>query len=76
MERERRKGKEALRKSKVDKNRPQDKVLQEAHASVRNRCLHLATGRTRDDIEKRIWQRRRRKARNERGKGDEEKLGS
>ncbi|GFU56254.1 hypothetical protein TNCV_713081 [Trichonephila clavipes] len=33
---------------------------------VRNRCLHLATGRTRDDIKKRIWQRRRRgeKARN------------
>ncbi|GFU34646.1 hypothetical protein TNCV_1993631 [Trichonephila clavipes] len=28
---------------------------------VRNSCLHLATGRTRDDIEKRIWQRRRRK---------------
>ncbi|GFW54426.1 retrovirus-related Pol polyprotein from transposon opus [Trichonephila clavipes] len=27
--------------------------------SVRNRCLHLATGRTRDDIEKRIWQRLR-----------------
>ncbi|GFW32796.1 CCHC-type domain-containing protein [Trichonephila clavipes] len=27
---------------------------------VRNRCLHLATGRTRDDIKKRIWQRRRR----------------
>ncbi|GFV31122.1 hypothetical protein TNCV_4314471 [Trichonephila clavipes] len=23
---------------------------------VRNRCLHLATGRTRDDIKKRIWQ--------------------
>ncbi|GFX17205.1 uncharacterized protein TNCV_2857281 [Trichonephila clavipes] len=28
---------------------------------VRNSCLHLATGRTRDDIGKRIWQRRRRK---------------
>ncbi|GFV73349.1 CCHC-type domain-containing protein [Trichonephila clavipes] len=28
---------------------------------VRNSCLHLATGQTRDDIEKRIWQRRRRK---------------
>ncbi|GFS96357.1 retrovirus-related Pol polyprotein from transposon opus [Trichonephila clavipes] len=27
---------------------------------VRNLCLHLATGRTRDDIEKRIWKRRRR----------------
>ncbi|GFU94678.1 retrovirus-related Pol polyprotein from transposon opus, partial [Trichonephila clavipes] len=28
---------------------------------VRNSCLHLATGRTRDDIEKRIWQTTRRK---------------
>ncbi|GFY17486.1 hypothetical protein TNCV_3518412 [Trichonephila clavipes] len=26
---------------------------------VRNRCLHLATGQTRDDIEGRIWQRER-----------------
>ncbi|GFU86963.1 hypothetical protein TNCV_2825471 [Trichonephila clavipes] len=32
--------------------------------AVRSSCLHLATGRTRDDIEKRIWQRRRRKGRN------------
>ncbi|GFX59337.1 hypothetical protein TNCV_4632951 [Trichonephila clavipes] len=31
---------------------------------VRNSCLHLATGRTRDDIEKRIWQRRRKRGRN------------
>ncbi|GFX93215.1 uncharacterized protein TNCV_4760941 [Trichonephila clavipes] len=45
---------------------------------VRNSCLHLATGRTRDDIEKRIWQRRRRK-RSEREKkreGDEKSRGS
>ncbi|GFU82717.1 hypothetical protein TNCV_265141 [Trichonephila clavipes] len=28
---------------------------------VRNYCLHLATGRTRDEIEKRIWQRERKK---------------
>ncbi|GFY24325.1 hypothetical protein TNCV_1013741 [Trichonephila clavipes] len=28
---------------------------------VRNRCLHLATGRTRDDIKRRIWQGQRRK---------------
>ncbi|GFX45183.1 retrovirus-related Pol polyprotein from transposon opus [Trichonephila clavipes] len=42
---------------------------------VRNRCLHLATGRTRDDIEKRIWQRRGKKARNERGEGGEESRG-
>ncbi|GFV03273.1 hypothetical protein TNCV_4018701 [Trichonephila clavipes] len=40
---------------------------------VRNYCLHLATGRTRDDIEKRIWQRRREKGRNgrEEREGDE-----
>ncbi|GFX71133.1 hypothetical protein TNCV_3648981 [Trichonephila clavipes] len=36
---------------------------------VRNYRLHLATGRTRDDIEKRIWQRERRKARNGRERG-------
>ncbi|GFX49141.1 retrovirus-related Pol polyprotein from transposon 412 [Trichonephila clavipes] len=36
------------------------KLLQKP--TVRNSCLHLATGRTRDDIEKRIWQRRRRKS--------------
>ncbi|GFX56541.1 transcriptional regulator ATRX [Trichonephila clavipes] len=34
---------------------------------VRNRCLHLATGQTRDDIEGRIWQRQRNKGRNGRG---------
>ncbi|GFT92884.1 retrovirus-related Pol polyprotein from transposon opus [Trichonephila clavipes] len=34
---------------------------------VRNRCLHLAAGRTRDDIKKRIWQGQRRK-RSERGR--------
>ncbi|GFT56173.1 hypothetical protein TNCV_129721 [Trichonephila clavipes] len=28
------------------------RVLPEAKQRVRNRCLHLATGRTRDDIEK------------------------
>ncbi|GFY29786.1 pro-Pol polyprotein [Trichonephila clavipes] len=39
---------------------------------VRNRCLHLATGRTRDDIERRIWQRQRRKGRNGGGEGGEE----
>ncbi|GFY29788.1 hypothetical protein TNCV_1813651 [Trichonephila clavipes] len=41
-------------------------------AIVRNRCLHLATGRTRDDIERRIWQRQRRKGRNGGGEGGEE----
>ncbi|GFU16237.1 mariner transposase [Trichonephila clavipes] len=39
--------------------------------SVRNRCLHLATGRTRDDIERRIWQRQRRKG----GNGEEKERG-
>ncbi|GFU66264.1 uncharacterized protein TNCV_1817611, partial [Trichonephila clavipes] len=38
---------------------------------VRNRCLHLATGRTRDDIEGRIWQRERKKV----GTGEREKKG-
>ncbi|GFT23609.1 uncharacterized protein TNCV_3510961 [Trichonephila clavipes] len=32
---------------------------------VRNRCLHLATGRTRDAIEGRIWQRQRRRVSDE-----------
>ncbi|GFT44922.1 retrovirus-related Pol polyprotein from transposon opus [Trichonephila clavipes] len=37
---------------------------------VRNSCLHLATGRTRDEIEKRIWQRREKeKGRNGREEG-------
>ncbi|GFW04710.1 poly polymerase [Trichonephila clavipes] len=45
--------------------------------SVRNRCLHLATGRTRDDIKRRIWQGQRRKGRNggERESGGEENRG-
>ncbi|GFV18796.1 retrovirus-related Pol polyprotein from transposon opus [Trichonephila clavipes] len=34
---------------------------------VRNYCLHLATGRTRDDIEKRILQRQRRKEKGRNG---------
>ncbi|GFX82053.1 hypothetical protein TNCV_397831 [Trichonephila clavipes] len=34
------------------------------NSGVRNRCLHLATGRTRDDIKSRIWQGQRRKGRN------------
>ncbi|GFW71089.1 retrovirus-related Pol polyprotein from transposon 412 [Trichonephila clavipes] len=44
-------------------------ILANKKTGVRNYCLHLATGRTRDDIEKRIWQRRRRKSseREERG---------
>ncbi|GFU18853.1 retrovirus-related Pol polyprotein from transposon opus [Trichonephila clavipes] len=44
---------------------------------VRNSCLHLATGRTRDDIEKRIWQRRRREkvGTGEKREGGEEKRG-
>ncbi|GFS70774.1 hypothetical protein TNCV_498321 [Trichonephila clavipes] len=47
-----------------------------AIVSVRNRCLRLATGRTRDDIKRRIWQRRRGE-RSERGeeRGGEEKPG-
>ncbi|GFW61893.1 retrovirus-related Pol polyprotein from transposon opus [Trichonephila clavipes] len=44
---------------------------------IRNSCLHLATGRTRDDIEKRIWQRRRRKkvGTGEKREGDEKSRG-
>ncbi|GFS55148.1 hypothetical protein TNCV_4799031 [Trichonephila clavipes] len=42
---------------------------------VRNSCLHLATGRTRDDMEKRIWQRRRRKKGRNEGEGGEKKPG-
>ncbi|GFU34943.1 retrovirus-related Pol polyprotein from transposon opus [Trichonephila clavipes] len=43
---------------------------------VRNSCLHLATGRTRDDIGKRIWQRRgRKRSERERRRGGEEKAG-
>ncbi|GFT13649.1 CCHC-type domain-containing protein [Trichonephila clavipes] len=42
---------------------------------VRNSCLHLATGRTRDDIEKRIWQRRREKKVGTEEKGGGEKPG-
>ncbi|GFV11755.1 retrovirus-related Pol polyprotein from transposon opus [Trichonephila clavipes] len=43
---------------------------------VRNSCLHLATGRTRDEIEKRIWQRRgRKRSERERRRGGEEKAG-
>ncbi|GFW29770.1 retrovirus-related Pol polyprotein from transposon opus [Trichonephila clavipes] len=44
---------------------------------VRNRCLHLETGRTRDDIKRRIWQGQRRKGRNggERESGGEENRG-
>ncbi|GFU39006.1 retrovirus-related Pol polyprotein from transposon opus [Trichonephila clavipes] len=38
---------------------------------VRNRCLHLATGRTRDDIEGRIWQRQREEV----GTGEREEAG-
>ncbi|GFX18313.1 hypothetical protein TNCV_4306141 [Trichonephila clavipes] len=41
-----------------------------------NSCLHLATGRTRDEIEKRIWQRRgRKRSERERRRGGEEKAG-
>ncbi|GFV80516.1 hypothetical protein TNCV_2150501 [Trichonephila clavipes] len=40
---------------------------------VRNYCLHLATGRTRDEIEKRIWQRQ--KGKKGRNGGEEESGG-
>ncbi|GFX28417.1 retrovirus-related Pol polyprotein from transposon opus [Trichonephila clavipes] len=43
---------------------------------VRNRCLHPATGRTRDDIEKSIWQTMGEKGRNgEKREGDEKSRG-
>ncbi|GFU93796.1 hypothetical protein TNCV_1660201 [Trichonephila clavipes] len=43
---------------------------------VRNRCLLLATGRTRDDIKRRIWQGQREKGRNGgEERGGEEKPG-
>ncbi|GFU34947.1 hypothetical protein TNCV_2992371 [Trichonephila clavipes] len=46
------------------------------NTSVRNSCLHLATGRTRDDIGKRIWQRRgRKRSERDRRRGGEEKAG-
>ncbi|GFW43140.1 general transcription factor II-I repeat domain-containing protein 2A [Trichonephila clavipes] len=38
---------------------------------VRNYCLHLATGRTKHEIEKRIWQRRRREREGGTGKRGE-----
>ncbi|GFX28416.1 hypothetical protein TNCV_1152251 [Trichonephila clavipes] len=56
-------------KSISGKNRLTDKF-------VRNRCLHLATGRTRDDIEKRIWQRREKKVgTGKKREGDEKSRG-
>ncbi|GFX96013.1 retrovirus-related Pol polyprotein from transposon opus [Trichonephila clavipes] len=59
------------------KNRvKQINVVLEWVGRVRSRCLHLATGRTRDDIEKKIWQRQRRKGgRNGEERGGEEKPG-
>ncbi|GFX76856.1 hypothetical protein TNCV_3278911 [Trichonephila clavipes] len=48
-----------------------------SNMTVRSLGLHLATGRTRDDIEKRIWQRQRREKGRNGGeeRGGEEKLG-
>ncbi|GFW16524.1 hypothetical protein TNCV_2351481 [Trichonephila clavipes] len=51
----------------VDFIRPIPTTNKNYNHIVRNRCLHLATGRTRDDIKRRIWQRQRRKGRNGRG---------
>ncbi|GFY29183.1 hypothetical protein TNCV_4723111 [Trichonephila clavipes] len=53
------------------------RVFELRDAIVRNRCLHLATGRTRDDIEKRIWQGQRRKkvGTGEKREGDEKSRG-